>query len=71
MVSETTIKIRVMMMRKGLTGAAIARSMGVTRATVNETIRLHWKSPRTRKAIADALQVPYEKLWGEKPRKAA
>jgi lambda repressor-like predicted transcriptional regulator len=64
MVSETTIKIRALMMRKSVSGAAIARTMGVTRQAVNGVINLKWKSRRIRKAISRYLGVEYKSLWG-------
>jgi lambda repressor-like predicted transcriptional regulator len=65
MVSETTIKIRSMMLRKGLSGAEISRRVGVTRQAINGVINLKWKSRRIRKAIANNLGVKYRNLWDE------
>jgi lambda repressor-like predicted transcriptional regulator len=62
---EQTIKIRVLMMKRGISGAEIARQLGVTRVTVNEVINLRWKSSRVRQGIAEALCVAYEDIWGK------
>jgi len=60
------------MLKKGITAGDIGRMIGVTRAAVNYVIIGHVVSPRLRKVIAEALEQPYEKLWGkEKNRKAA
>jgi hypothetical protein len=60
------LKIRILMLRKGITGGDIARKLKVSRTAVNEVIVGRWKSPRVQKAIAEILKVPYEKLWGKK-----
>jgi len=65
MVNETTIKIKVLMMQKGLNGAKIARNIGITRQAISGVINLRWRSIRIRKAIADALDVQIDKLWPE------
>lgn len=59
------LKIRILMLKKGITGGDIARMLGVTRLAVNGVIQGRWPSPRVQKAIAEALGAPYEKLWGE------
>jgi lambda repressor-like predicted transcriptional regulator len=65
MVNETTIRIRVLMMQKGLNGAKIARQIGVTRQAINGVINLRWKSVRIRKVIAEAIGVKVTDLWPE------
>jgi transcriptional regulator with XRE-family HTH domain len=69
MVEETTIRIRAAMMRKGITGAHIARKLGISRQTVNETINLRprYRSSYIRKAIAEAVGIRYKDLWGTSP----
>jgi transcriptional regulator with XRE-family HTH domain len=59
-------KIRRLMITKGVSGAEIARQIGVTRNLINGVILGYWESPRAKQAVADALGVPYEKLWGKK-----
>lgn len=54
------------MLRKGITGGDIARTLNVSRTAVNSVIKGRWRSPRVQEAIAHALGVPYEKLWGKK-----
>ena len=54
------------MVLKGITGAAVARELGVTRGAVNAVIGGHWRSPRVEAAIARALKVRVSDLWPEK-----
>ncbi len=59
------------MLKKGITAGDIGRTIGVTRQAVNGVIKGYWPSPRVENAIADALGVPYEKLWGKKKEEKA
>lgn len=71
------IRVKVAMMERDLTAADIARrtrpaSWGkgltrhhVTKEAIQQTINGRLKSPRLRKAIAEAVGVPYDQLWGE------
>jgi lambda repressor-like predicted transcriptional regulator len=65
MAREESIKIRILMMRKGISGAEIARRLSVTRATVNGVINFKWRSPRIRAGIAKALGKNPPDLWPE------
>ena len=61
-------KIRIEMIRKGIKTSDIARSLNLHRSTVNHTIRGELlKTPRTRFAIAKAIDMDYAALWGEYP----
>jgi transcriptional regulator with XRE-family HTH domain len=62
---ELNKKIKMKMIAKDVTGAEIARKMGVDRSSINKTIKGKIKSLRLRKAIAEALSVRVEKLWPE------
>ena len=62
-------KIRMRMIAKGITGAEIARTVGVDRTAIYKTIKGKIKSFRLRKAITDALDLQIDKLWTETKRK--
>lgn len=64
MARKKSIKIKVLMLRKGISGAEIGRKLGLTRYAVNGVINFRWKSPTVRKAISDALGISYKELWG-------
>lgn len=59
------LRIRFLMLKKGITGGDIARPLGVTRVAINQVIKGVFNSPRIREAIANALEVPHEKLWAK------
>lgn len=58
-------KIRIEMIKRDVSGAEIARKVGVTRVAIYRTIDGFIKSYRLRKAIADAIGEPVEALWPE------
>ena len=64
------LKIRTLMLRRGITGGDIGRYIGVTRNAVNAVIKGFWPSPRVEMAVSEILGVPYEKLWGKKKEAA-
>jgi lambda repressor-like predicted transcriptional regulator len=68
---DNATKIKIRLLEKGITGAEIARRVGVTRVAIYLTISGEVKSQRLRKAIADALGVPVSELWPNNNRKAA
>lgn len=49
----------------------LARAIGRSRTWVSLVLNGHKKSIATRRAIAEALNVPYVKLWGKESKKAA
>ena len=59
------LRIRTLMLKKGITGGDIARTLGMTRTAINAVIKGFWPSPRVQDAVAEILGAPYEKLWGE------
>jgi len=50
---------------KGLTGAEIGRRLGVSTPLVSRTIRGEWLNYKVRRAVAEALELPYKKVWRE------
>lgn len=48
-----------------LTGADIARTLGLPRQSVSLVICGNSANPRIRRAIAAAIGQPYAKVWGE------
>ncbi len=62
--SKKSREIKALLVLKGISGAEIARGIGVHRTAIYHTIEGKIKSYRIRKAIADALEVEYEELWG-------
>lgn len=61
-------KIKIAMIRKGISGAEIARQQGVDRSAVSHVLAGRSKSKRLRQAIAEALGLRVEALWPEKER---
>ncbi|NVN97662.1 helix-turn-helix transcriptional regulator [Candidatus Nomurabacteria bacterium] len=62
---STAKKIRILLIEKNISGAEIARAIGVDRSAVYHTISGKSKSAKLRKAIANALKLPIEELWSE------
>ena len=70
--AEVTYRIiRVLLMQEGLTQAGIARQLGISLPAVSYVVTGFRKTPRTREAIAEALEVDYQELWGEEKQKGA
>lgn len=59
------IDIKIRLLRKGISVREIARRVGVTNPAISYTIHRKVKSRRLRQAIAQAIGLPYEKVWGE------
>lgn len=70
MISNAT-KIKIRLLEKGITGAEIARRVGVTRVAIYLTISGEIKSYRLRRAIANALGMTVSELWPSNNRKVA
>ena len=64
-ITEKTMKIKVEMLKKRLSGADIARKAGVDRSAIYHVISGRSKSKKLRQAIADALGMSYNEVWGE------
>lgn len=59
-------KVRALLVEKGIKQKDIAEALDVSPGVVCGVIGGYFSSRRVRKAIADALQMPYEKVWGKK-----
>jgi lambda repressor-like predicted transcriptional regulator len=59
----TPIEIRVALVRAMTTQAAIARSAGCSREMVNRVIDGKVVSDRIRRAIAEVINIPVERIW--------
>ena len=57
-------RIKVRLLRRGLTFADIARRTGVSRSMVSYTAAGRKVSRRVRMAVAKAAGVTYRNLWG-------
>jgi lambda repressor-like predicted transcriptional regulator len=68
---NSRVKIKIEMLKKGLSGADIARKENVDRTAIYHVIAGRSKSEKLRRAIASALGVRVEELWPENNKKAA
>jgi transcriptional regulator with XRE-family HTH domain len=64
------LKLKSLMMRKGITGREIARRTGVSETWVSLVINNKKKSTRIRNAIARALGRKVKDLWPSKGKTA-
>ena len=64
MANRQNIRARHLLLDAGISGADIARRLGITRQAVADVISGRRSNPRIRKAIADACGVTVESLWG-------
>lgn len=64
-------KIKIEMMAREVTGASIARSLGVSRTAICHVVYGRNKSPRIRKAIARALGLKVQDLWPDNGNREA
>lgn len=62
-------KIKIELLKRGISGAAIARQEGVVRQAIYHVVAGRRRSPRLRGAIARAIGTRVEKLWPEQGRK--
>lgn len=58
-------KVKSLLIENGIKQADIAKELGVTRGTVSAAITGYHQSRRVKQAVADALNIDYEKLWGK------
>lgn len=63
--------IKILLLKARVTQAQIARENDVTRSLVNQVVAGHRKSPKIRKAIADACGVEAVVLWPTETRESA
>jgi len=59
--------VRGLLVMRKITGRQIAKSVGVTASYVSHVLAGREKSPRVLQAVADALGMTCEELWGNKP----
>lgn len=57
---------KILMLRKGITQAEIARRLGVSGATVSLVVSGRMRSRRVEQEIAEALGLPREILWPDR-----
>lgn len=58
-------EIKTLMKKFGVSQADIARRLGITRECVCQVIHGIRSTRRVRQAIADALAMPFEEVWGD------
>jgi Ner family transcriptional regulator len=58
-------EVKAEMVLKRVSQTQIADSLGITPGTVSAVINGHRKSKRVQRAIAEALGLKYETLWGK------
>lgn len=64
-------KVKALMILEGISQTDIANQLGVKRCTVSGAVNGLRKSRHVQRAIATALGVDYEELWGEPPKPAS
>ncbi len=62
----TRHQIKTMLYMRKIKPKEIAKKAGVSPITVRTVLNGHGKSRKVQQAIAELLNKPYEKLWGEK-----
>jgi len=67
---STSTKIKIELLKKGVTGAEIARQLGVHRVAVYLVISGKSKSHRIRRAICQHTGLPWS-IWAELDREKA
>ena len=67
MMSNLRQKIRIEMIKQGITGGEIARRLGVDRSAIWHAVSGNIRSSRIRKGICDALGLPMS-IWEEMDR---
>jgi predicted transcriptional regulator len=67
----TSVKIKIEMLRRGISGMSISRDLGVTPQAVYQTISGRRTGKRIRKAIANAIGIRWKDLWTNNHKRAA
>jgi len=57
-------KIKVLLVRRKIKQKDIAKELGVTPGMISGVISGDLQSHRVKLGIAEALKIPYTKLWG-------
>ena len=60
----TLHRIKAMLYLRKIKPAVIAQGAGVSPITVRTVLNGHGTSRRVKRAVADLLNKPFEKLWG-------
>ncbi len=71
MTTNKVRRIKAAMALAGVCNMDICRKLGVSATWVSLVLNGKASSERVRKAIADAVGQPYERLWGKESKKAA
>ena len=58
-------KIRALLIEHGVKQVEIARTVGVSPASINKCIEGTFVSRRIRELIAERAETPFEKMWGK------
>ena len=58
-------QIRAAMLAKNISVTSIAKKLGIAVPNISQVIHGDKKTPRIRKAIADAVGIPISELWPE------
>lgn len=64
-------EIKAALVLNGITATSIAKTIGLPRPNVSETISGVRKTKRIRKAIANAIGMPVEEVFPEQTKEAA
>jgi len=64
-------KRKELLIKKQISQVEIAREINVTTPAISIVMSGRSRSYRIEKAISDRAGVPYEEMWGDKPRKRA
>lgn len=59
------LEVKVQMLKRNINQTDIAKALGLDRSTVSGVVNGHRTSRKIQKAIAEAVGVSYEKLWGK------
>lgn len=59
------LEVKVQMIKKKIKQIDIAKKLGVKPCTVAGVVNGHRESRRIKQAIADAVGITFEKLWGK------
>lgn len=58
-------EIKSLMVKKHVKGSEIAASERVSRSCVSQVVNRKIRSRRIQMAIANALDLPFERIWGK------
>ncbi|NJL58264.1 MAG: transcriptional regulator [Desulfobacteraceae bacterium] len=58
-------RVKKTIAQNGMNITSLAKATGYTRSHISNVIHGHFKSPKAREAIANALNIESQKLWGK------